>query len=151
MLSLPTAPGAFLTSNFLTNRMKVPGKTLMSYKKYKRYNCCTLKFQCIQCWTLNLIIFVAVSVTKLYLTLLGPHGLQPTRLFCPWDFPDKNIGAGCYFILCTKVLNLHLLHWQVGSLPLSHQGSSKWLNWNSEKPSGLLGFTELINDEAGSN
>ena len=23
---------------------------------------------------------------------LWPHGLQPTRLLCPWDFPGKNAG-----------------------------------------------------------
>ena len=22
------------------------------------------------------------------------HGLQPTRLLCPWDFPGKSIGVG---------------------------------------------------------
>ena len=26
---------------------------------------------------------------------LRPHGLQPTRLLHPWDFPDKNTGVGC--------------------------------------------------------
>ena len=26
--------------------------------------------------------------------LLRPLGLQPTRLLCPWDFPDKNTGVG---------------------------------------------------------
>ena len=25
---------------------------------------------------------------------LQPHGLQPTRLFCPWDSPGKNTGVG---------------------------------------------------------
>ena len=25
-------------------------------------------------------------------TLLRPHGLQPTRLLCPWDFSGKNTG-----------------------------------------------------------
>ena len=35
-------------------------------------------------------------VTKLYLTLLWPHGLQPTRLLCPQDFPGKNTGVGCH-------------------------------------------------------
>ena len=27
-----------------------------------------------------------------------PHGLQPSRLLCPWDFPGKNTGVGCYGI-----------------------------------------------------
>ena len=28
-----------------------------------------------------------------------PHGLQPTRLLCPWDFPGKSTGAGCHCLL----------------------------------------------------
>ena len=35
---------------------------------------------------------------------LQPHGLQPTRLLRPWDFPGKNTGVGCHFLLqCKKV------------------------------------------------
>ena len=30
---------------------------------------------------------------------LQPHGQQPTRLRCPWDFPGKNTGVGCHFLL----------------------------------------------------
>ena len=26
-----------------------------------------------------------------------PHGLQPTRLFCPWDFPGKSTGVGSHY------------------------------------------------------
>ena len=33
-----------------------------------------------------------------------PHGLQATRLLCPWDSPGKNTGVGCHFLLqCMKV------------------------------------------------
>ena len=58
------------------------------------------------------------------------------RLLCPWDFPGKNTGVGCHFLLQeifpiqglklqnlrktkqnTQGLNPHLLHWQVDSLP----------------------------------
>ena len=28
-----------------------------------------------------------------------PHGLQPTRLLRPWDFPGKSTGAGCHHLL----------------------------------------------------
>ena len=48
------------------------------------------------------------------------------RLVCPWNFPDKNTGVGCHFLLQgsfpTQVLNprlLPLLRWQAGSLPLA--------------------------------
>ena len=27
------------------------------------------------------------------------HGLQPTRLLHPWDFPSKNTGVGCHCLL----------------------------------------------------
>ena len=29
---------------------------------------------------------------------LQPHGLQPTRLLRPWDFPGKNAGVDCHFL-----------------------------------------------------
>ena len=28
---------------------------------------------------------------------LRPHGLQPARFLCPWDFPGKNTGVGLPF------------------------------------------------------
>ena len=63
---------------------------------------------------------------KACLTLLQPCGLKPARVLCPWDFPGKNAGLGCHFLLQgifpTQGSKLHLLHWQVDSLPLSHQG-----------------------------
>ena len=43
----------------------------------------------------------------------------------PWDFPGKNTGMNCHFLLQgifpTQGSNPHLLHCQVGSLPLSHK------------------------------
>ena len=30
---------------------------------------------------------------------LQPHGLQPTRPLCPWDFPGKSTGVGCHRLL----------------------------------------------------
>ena len=33
-----------------------------------------------------------------------PHRRQPTRLRRPWDYPGKNTGVGCHFLLqCMKV------------------------------------------------
>ena len=57
---------------------------------------------------------------------LRPHRLQPTRLPRPWDSPGKNTGVGCQALLQeifpTQGSNPHLLcllHWQLGSLPLT--------------------------------
>ena len=30
---------------------------------------------------------------------LRPHGLQPTRLLRPWEFPGKSTGVGCHCLL----------------------------------------------------
>ena len=27
-----------------------------------------------------------------------PHGLQPSRLLCPWDFPGRSTGVGCHWL-----------------------------------------------------
>ena len=34
------------------------------------------------------------------------HGLQPSRLLCPWDFPGKSTGAGCHCFLRVVPPNL---------------------------------------------
>ena len=31
-----------------------------------------------------------------------PHGLQPTRLLRPWDFPGKSTGVGCHRLLQSR-------------------------------------------------
>ena len=35
-----------------------------------------------------------------------PHGLKPTRLLPPWDFPGKSTGVGCH---CLKEVYLKIL------------------------------------------
>ena len=59
---------------------------------------------------------------------LPSHGLSPVRLLCPWDFPGKNTGAGCHFLLQgifpTQDSNADLHCRQILFRP-SHQGSPK--------------------------
>ena len=63
-----------------------------------------------------------VSVCSVMSDFSRPHGLQPARLLCLWNFPGKNTGVGCHFLLQgifpTQGLNPHLLsllHWQADS------------------------------------
>ena len=76
---------------------------------------------------LKILLAWSYLVAKSYLTLLQPHGQQPTRLLCSRDFPGKNIGVGCHFLFQgmfpNQGSNPRLLHWQGDSLPLSLQGS----------------------------
>ena len=45
------------------------------------------------------LTFSVCSIAQSCLTLLLLHGLQPARLFCPWDFSAKNTGVGYHFLL----------------------------------------------------
>ena len=74
------------------------------------------------CMHIRMLIYVCCYfIAKLCLTLLWP----------PWDFPGKNTGVGCHFLLqrvfLTQKLNLCLLYWQADSFPLSHLGSPVYL------------------------
>ena len=80
---------------------------------------------------------------------LQPHGLQPARLLCPWDFPGMNTGVGCHVffggLFLTQGSNLSLLHllpWQANSLPLSHQISSIH---HVTKSKGCLSYSKAAN------
>ena len=56
-------------------------------------------FLLVICCFLSLSAF-SVSVSRSVMPdSLRPHGLQPTRLLCPWDFPGKDTGVGCHFLL----------------------------------------------------
>ena len=71
---------------------------------------------------------------QLYLTLCNPMECDPPGcthgIFSPWDFPCKNTGVGCHFVLQgifpTQGSNpclLGLLHWKQILYHLSHQGN----------------------------
>ena len=76
---------------------------------------------------------MCAKLLQLCLTLCNPMDCSPPgRLLCPWDPPGKNTGVGCHALLhgifLTQGLNpclLHLLHWQVGSLPLVTPGKPR--------------------------
>ena len=54
-----------------------------------------------------------------------PHGLQPTRLLRPWDFPGKSTGVGCHCLLRAFTLAPHKSEKNI-FLPGVHCRSSGW-------------------------
>ena len=48
-----------------------------------------------------LIILTAAAAAKSLQSCptIRPHGLQPTRLLHPWDFPGKSTRVGCHCLL----------------------------------------------------
>ena len=79
------------------------------------------------------LCYVSCSVVSDSLRL---HGLQSTRLLCPWYFPGKNSGVGCPFLLQvvfpTQGSNPRFLHCRWILYQLSHQGSPR-NPWKSSK------------------
>ena len=69
-------------------------------------------------------VFVRAKFLQSCLTV-QPYGLQPTRLFCPWDSPGMNIGVGCHALLqgifLTQGLDPHFLISCTGRQVLYHQ------------------------------
>ena len=61
---------------------------------------------------------------------LQAHGLQPSRLLCPWNSPGKNTGVGCHSLLQgifpTQGLISGLLNCRTILYHLSHQGSPEY-------------------------
>ena len=77
---------------------------------------------------MGILTEVKVLVAQSCMTFCNPIGcMQPVRLLCPWDFPGKNTGVGCHFLLHrifpTQGLNLGLLHCRWILYHLNHQGS----------------------------
>ena len=75
------------------------------------------------------ITFDSMAVCSVMPNSLQYFVLQSARLLCPWDFPGRNIGAGCHFLLqgisLTQGSNMSLLWHYL----LCHQGSplNYWL------------------------
>ena len=56
---------------------------------------------------------------------LRPHGLQPTRLLHPWDFPGKNTGVGCHCLLHDSRLAYFTV---ITTMEMSGE-RQEWNNW----------------------
>ena len=59
--------------------------------------------------TQNAIDGYCCFMFKLCPTILQLHGIQPARLLCPWDFPEKNTGVGCHFLL-QYTIDVHTMY-----------------------------------------
>ena len=64
-----------------------------------------------------------------------PHGLQPTRLLHPWDFPGKRTGVGCHDGTGAKLVLAWVLGkqrwlwylWSQSSLSLKFTWQDEWV------------------------
>ena len=86
-------------------------------------------------WIIKEVIFDPCMCAQTCLTLCNFMDCNPPDFLHPWNFPGKNTGVGCHFLLQRifpltlgwDLHHLHLLKWQVDSLPLHHVGSPDFL------------------------
>jgi len=55
-------------------------------------------------------------ITSVVSDSVRPHGLQPTRPLCPWDFPGKSTGVGCHCLLPLCFLQASPIHGPEGAM-----------------------------------
>ena len=123
--------------SYLSNRFRRPW--MWSYPAHLYLNCSSSSHDH---WISYTELLLEISLKHFFLVLGCTKSLQscPTLCnpmdcppgFCPWDSPGKNTGVGCPALLQGIFLTqgpnphlLHLLHWQVSSLPLAPPGKPK--------------------------
>ena len=96
-----------------TGKLEKPTFYLLLLKKY--------------CQNIVYIQATAKTVLMLSRSVTLCDSMDPAKLLCPWDSPDKNTGVGCYSlfqgIFPTQGLNPGFLNCRQILHPLSHQGN----------------------------
>ena len=99
----------------------------VSHVKVLLWNLSTIRLS-----TTNMIWKWSCSVVS---NSLRPHGLSPTRLLSPWNFPGNSTGVGCHFLLQgifpSQGSNPSLPHCRQMLYCLSHIPTKIYLWWKS--------------------
>ena len=90
------------------------------------------------------IYFVCMLSCSVVSDSLQPHGLYPTRFLCLWDFPGKNTGVGCHFLLQGNLPELVSPELAGGFLTTKPPGKC---TYKREAQNKRRGFKELTHKE----
>lgn len=70
---------------------------LYSHNWKANYSCGDINL-CIKYYLGTVVIVQLLSRVRIFVTS-WTVACQRTEILCPWDFPGKNSGAGCHFLL----------------------------------------------------
>ena len=71
-----------------------------------------------------------------------PHGLQPSRLLHPWDFPGRSTGVGINMFTYYQIPLIFIVLQSVGRAPL-HLSHASFFSWLSLMPQVMKGESSL--------
>ena len=71
-----------------------------------------------------------------------PHGLQPTRLLRPWDFPGESTGVGCHCLL--RASSYQLLTQLGNNLPAMQETPVGPLAWEDPLEKGQATYSLVV-------
>ena len=73
-----------------------------------------------------------------------PHGPQPTRLLCLWDFPGKSTGVGCHRLLWFWGIKESKIEWEISPRVKMRSLGLQW-NRNLSNHISILMLLQHIN------
>ena len=74
-----------------------------------------------------------------------PHGLQPTRLLRPSDFPGKSTGVGCHCLLRNSCYTCYYKHFMASGLNFSPMTAFTSVSKHSLLIYGIFLWKKLVN------
>ena len=76
---------------------------------------------------------------------LRPRGPPPARFLRPWDFPGKNAGVGCHFLLCVSISSVQSLsHVQLLATPWTAAPQASLSTTNSQSLFRLMSIKSVM-------
>ena len=99
-------------------------------------------YTCISCYIYRMYVQCGAKLLQSCPTLCNsvqPYGLSPIGLLCPWDFPDKNTGAGCMYICKIHVSGFFFCIWGICLYiphfiyPFIHWWTLRWFHLLAEE------------------
>ena len=81
---------------FESSNTVVPYTTGPGLKPVKSYVPYALSCIIVYMFCVCVCVYMHMHACSAMSNSLRPHGLQPARLLCPWNFPGKHTGVGCH-------------------------------------------------------
>ena len=90
--------------------------TSFTSHNYHFFQCLWWWYECLRCTLLATLKSTMCALScSVVSSCLWPHGLYPSRLLCPWNFPGKNTGVSCHFLL--QGIQSNCIHHAIYQMP----------------------------------